>query len=139
MTEPITLIGLLKTALESIHSFWKNGALLLWSLAFAALVAFLVIDLADHFGLNGAVELKRDYGLYLLLASVVIGVFAVFKTYAERANRPLILIANEQNSLWVKQSNHRVRSTIKFLWIFRRPMCRTAMYNSQQPACTGRG
>jgi hypothetical protein len=110
MAEAMTLIGILKGALESIHSVWKNGALLLWSCAVASLVAFCILNIAEYYQVNGAFELNRNYGIYLLLAVAIISVFAIFKTYAERASRPLVLIANEQRSHWgqAKQPSGKV-------------------------------
>lgn len=106
-------MGVLKVALETIHSIWKNGALLLWSCAAAGLAAFIVLNLAEHYGLGRAFELNRDYGVYLLLIAAIVAVFAVFKTYAERAGRPLSLIANEQTSYWgqAKQPSGQIFTT----------------------------
>jgi hypothetical protein len=113
MPEPLTLMGALKAALETLHSIWKNGALLLWACAAAALAAFFVLNFVEYYDLGRAFELKRDYAVYLFLIAAVLAVFAIFKTYAERRGRPLSLIADEQRSQWgqAKQPSGQVLTT----------------------------
>jgi hypothetical protein len=114
MPEPITFMGALKAFFEAVHSIWRNGALLLWSCAAAAGVAFCVLYFADRWNVGGAHELSSEYGVYLLLAAAVLGVFAIFKTYSERRARPLILIANERQCMWgqAKQKSGEVITAI---------------------------
>jgi hypothetical protein len=96
-----------------ITSAWKHGALLLWSCAAAAAVAFVVLFIASRLRLDGAAGLNTAYGIYLLLAAPVLGVFALFKTYSEHQLRPLMLIANDRRSMWgqAKQPNGQTRTT----------------------------
>jgi hypothetical protein len=110
----MTIAGAAKAVVELVATIWKHGARLLWSFAAAAAVAFIVLIFADRWNLEGAHELKRGYGVYLVLFTAVAAVFAIFKTYSERQGRPLILIANERRSMWgqARQPSGQVLTTI---------------------------
>jgi len=114
MPEPTTIAGALKAVFEIVSSIWKHGALLLWSCAAAALAGLVVLNVADRWNVEGAFQLERDCSLFLMLAVAVLAVFAIFKSYSERSNRPLSLIANEQRSNWgqARQPSGQVMTTI---------------------------
>jgi hypothetical protein len=111
----------------------------LWSCATAAAAAFVVLYFTTRLGLSGAPELNAAYGIYLLLAAVVIGVFALFKTYGERQARPLKLIADERRSMWgqAKQPSGQVFTTLSLH--FQATNCPTARFIYQASVCAVHG
>jgi hypothetical protein len=86
---------------------WASGSRLLWSVVVASAAAAVVIRIGAYFEIPKAQSLWADYGLMLTLFAVVFAVFAAFKMRAERLNRGLSLIADEQRSFWhqVKQQD----------------------------------
>jgi hypothetical protein len=59
-----------------------------------------LIRVGAYLEIPKAQSLWADYGLILALIAVVVAVFAAFKMRAERLNRGLSLIADEQQSFW---------------------------------------
>lgn len=104
MAEPATTISILKSAGELVATVWQRGALLLWTLAAACLMTLAALLAAARWHLGNGDDSVTSYGIGLAVASLVLIVFAISKTYSERAaelaGRPLALIANEQQSQW---------------------------------------
>jgi hypothetical protein len=139
-----------------IAAVWANGSRFLWSIAVAFVAAAAVIRVGAHFDIPKAQPLWEEYGLTLMLLSVVVAVFAVFKMRAERRNTGLALIADDQQSSWqhVKQQDGRIitqfhlrfhatnmndgsihlsRVRLNWPWV-RRKHILTAMLMTQHPA-----
>jgi hypothetical protein len=96
MADPLSI----STFVKSLAALLNRSGRFLWSLAVACAAAAIVLFLAAHFGLAHAQQWWDQYGLLLLLGAVVAAVLAVFQTRAERLNRGIALIADEQHSFW---------------------------------------
>ena len=59
-----------------------------------------VLRLGVYFDVTRARGLWEEYGLFLILLAAVAGISAGFKYYAERRNRLVFLIADDQQSFW---------------------------------------
>jgi hypothetical protein len=114
MAEPVTVVNTLKGVIEAFAAAWARGALLLrciFTICFVVLAALLA---GAYWGIGDVQALLAAYGTWVTLAVLVSGVCAAFKTYSERAARPLVLIANEQRSFWgqAKQQSGQVITTL---------------------------
>jgi hypothetical protein len=95
------LAGFVSTASKVIAATWRHGSRLLLGISVGCYAAAFVLWLGAKLQLARADELWSDYGIFLILAGTVFGVLAAVKNYAERQNTKIVLIANEQESLWV--------------------------------------
>jgi hypothetical protein len=113
MPEPVTA-GFLKGLSELATALWSNGALLLWCLTTAGAAGLSVLSVLSLLHVEHAQTMLSSYGTETALAVVVLAVFAVFKAYTERAARPLVFIAQEQQSFWgeTRQSTGQVTAQI---------------------------
>jgi hypothetical protein len=104
MAEPVTFASFLKTAGEFFISLWERGALLLWCAATAGVVVLIALLIGSHWHLGNSEAFLVRYGTELVLSTLVLVVFAGFKSYGERARQrslqPIVLIADEQFSHW---------------------------------------
>jgi hypothetical protein len=99
-TDPVTVATIAKSFSGLAASIWKNGALLLWSLATSCVAILLALVGAAKLGLGDAPAMLTAFGTYLALACIAFGVFASFKSYAEREKPALSIIPNERQSFW---------------------------------------
>jgi hypothetical protein len=81
-------------------TIWANGSRFLWSVAVACALVAGVLRAAAYFQIHDAQLWWDTYGLTLMIAAVAVGVFAVFKLWAEWQNTKVFMIANERESLW---------------------------------------
>lgn len=100
MAEPITIATTVKAVGESIAAVWVRGALIFWCATAVGVVVLSALLLGAYTQLGDAPALLASHGTWIALATLVLAVVAGFKTYAERAARPLVLIADEQQSRW---------------------------------------
>jgi hypothetical protein len=106
MTEVLSV----KAISTAIASAWARGSLLLWALAAASGALGAVLHLCVYLQIDKASTFWADYGLPLILLTVVFVILATFKTIGEREKSNLSLIANERESFWhqAAQSDGRV-------------------------------
>jgi hypothetical protein len=103
MAEPTSMaafFAFFKTVGEAVGALWERGAILLWCLATLCAALFIALVFGAHWALGDTPALLVSYGTGLALSTIALVVFAGFKTYAELSSRPLVLIANEQQSMW---------------------------------------
>ena len=93
-------IELLSTGGKVITAIWRQGSRFLLWIAAASLVSLSVLRLGVYFDVTRARGLWEEYGLFLILLAAVAGISAGFKYYAERRNRLVFLIADDQQSFW---------------------------------------
>jgi hypothetical protein len=100
-----------------VIAMWQRGALGLWTIAAACLMAFIALLTGARSHLSDAEVLLTTYGADLVLAILALSVFASVKSYSERAGRPLALIENVLQSHWcqTKQPSGEVITLIA-LW-----------------------
>jgi hypothetical protein len=100
-----------------VIAMWQRGALLLWIIAAACLMAFIALLTGARSHLGDAEVLLTTHGADLVLAILALSVFASLKSYSEWAGRPLALIKNVQQSHWcqTKQPSGEVITSIA-LW-----------------------
>jgi hypothetical protein len=97
----------LSSAGKIISAIWANGSRFLWSVALACVVAAAALRVSAYYAVPKAQPWWDEYGLSLMLGAAVVSMFAIFKTWAERNNTELFLIADEAQSFWhhAKQPN----------------------------------
>lgn len=94
------IVEFLSTAGKVVATTWRHGSRFLLSIACAGGAAAALLWLAAHFGMPKADGFWEEYGLILIIVAVVSAILAAFKYYAEQQNRPIVLIADEEQSLW---------------------------------------
>src|SRR4051812_29921057 len=99
MVEPVST-AFLKPLTEAIGSFWSRSALLLACLTLCAWVVLLILFLGKRFQIEGATEMFAAYGLWLILASVVLPIVTAFKAWSERPKPTLVLLPDDVQSYW---------------------------------------
>jgi hypothetical protein len=116
MGEPAIKVATRKSA-GRVLAMWQRGALVLWTIAAACLMAFIALLAGARSHLGDAEVLLTTYGADLVLAILALSVFASLKSYSEWAGRPLALIENVQQSHWcqAKQPSGEVITLIA-LW-----------------------
>jgi hypothetical protein len=114
LTEPITITATVKAAGAAIAAAWARGALVLWCATTAGVVVLGALLLGAYWQLGDAPTLLSLHGTWIVLATLTCAVAAGFKTYGERAARPLVLIPIEQRSMWgqAKQPSGQVITTL---------------------------
>jgi hypothetical protein len=83
-----------------IAAVWANGSRFLWAIAVACVAADVVLRACIYFNVPKAQSVWEEYSLTLPLLAAVFAVFAAFKTWTEKRNTGLVLIADEQQSRW---------------------------------------
>jgi hypothetical protein len=96
----MTEIFSFKAIIAAFLSVWARSAVLFWSLAVCCLVVFIALVAGAHWQLGDAPVLLAAYGTILVLAFLVLFVFAAFKTYSERPPPTLSLLPQEGQSFW---------------------------------------
>ena len=97
MIDPVSIPAML---LKWITALLNRSGRFLRTLAVAGVATTIILFAAAHYGVPRAQPWWDEYGLLLLLGTVVVAVFALFQTRAERLNTGLSLIADEQHSFW---------------------------------------
>jgi hypothetical protein len=109
----------LSSAGKVISAIWANGSRFLWSISVAAAAAAVVLWLGTQYEIPRAQPWWNEYGLLLIIGSVVVAVLAFFKGRAERPAEQMFLIPDEEQSLWhhAKQQDGSVQTqfSLKFL------------------------
>jgi hypothetical protein len=116
MGEPAIKVATRKPA-GRVLAMGQRGALVLWTIAAACLMAFIALLAGARSHLGDAEVLLTTYGADLVLAILALSLFASLKSYSEWAGRPLALIENVQQSHWcqAKQPSGEVITSIA-LW-----------------------
>jgi hypothetical protein len=95
MTE---ILSLIKTFSAAVTSLWERSSLLLWGLAASCFLIFITLAAGSHWQAGDTPALFASYGTMLVLAFIVLFVFAAIKTYSERPKPTLSLLAQEGQS-----------------------------------------
>jgi hypothetical protein len=94
----MTEIFSFKAIIAAFLSVWARSAILFWSLTVCCLVVFIALVAGAYWQLGDTPALLAAYGTTLVLAFVVLSVFAAFKTYSERPPPTLSLLPQEGQS-----------------------------------------
>jgi hypothetical protein len=110
------LIESLSTAGKVIAAIWRHGSRFLFSIACACTAVAIVLRLGVYFEMAHGKDLWEQYGLILTVAATAAWVLTPIKYLAEKQNRLVVFIPDEQQSFWhhVPQPDGKVNTQFAF-------------------------
>lgn len=103
-----------ETIISAISSAWARGSLFLAAVGTACLAASVALLVCARAGIEKAAVVWSDYGLGLILATLVLLILTIFKWLGERKPPSLSLTIDERNSFWARSKQQDGTITTQF-------------------------